>query len=402
MKEITPQEGMPMWGYAFYHDALSKGVLDPLYANALVIQLGGKKLAIVSLDLGRPPAEWVLREIRQRIKAAVGIEYSFIAASHTHHGPVLELSDEKGKGKGRFDAALRYYVFLENAIVDVILEANRNVRPATMATGKKKLTDFNLNRQSLLDSPPSDRDVTVMRFDDSSGKPFAVLVNFAAHPTMVPEDLMKFSADYVGVLKQIVAEKLGVNVLFMQGAAGDQAAMGHGDYQSFGRDLAREVIALVTNLPPADTNAPSLELREKDFQFSSRVNLADRTTRRQANAEFFPELIANYAAEYANGVHPRLTVAELNHEIAFVGVSGEFFSEHSLRLKERARMKNLFFFGYCNGYDGYFPTIESIAEGGYGTDEISAFTEVGAGEEMMDTALLWLYEMRGEIKPAEH
>src|SRR5215471_3378829 len=122
-RDITPHEPLPMWGYGARHDALSVGTLDPLYAVALVIQAGDKKIAIVGLDLGRAPAERSLQNIRKRIKAEAGIEYSMIAGSHTHHGPVLELSNEDGKGKGRFDAALRYYVQMEDGIVAAILEA---------------------------------------------------------------------------------------------------------------------------------------------------------------------------------------------------------------------------------------------------------------------------------------
>src|SRR5579859_1100531 len=97
--DITPREPVPMWGYGARHDALSNGVLDPLYAEALVIDAAGKKLAIVGLDLGRSPAERSQQAIRKRIRDDAGIEFSFIAGSHTHHGPVLELSDEDGKGK---------------------------------------------------------------------------------------------------------------------------------------------------------------------------------------------------------------------------------------------------------------------------------------------------------------
>src|SRR6185436_19035976 len=102
-RDVTPKEAVPMWGYGARHDALSTGVLDPLYAAALVIQTGTNKLAIVGLDLGRAPAEKSLQTIRQRIKTEAGIDYSFISGSHTHHGPVLELSDAEGKGKGKFD-----------------------------------------------------------------------------------------------------------------------------------------------------------------------------------------------------------------------------------------------------------------------------------------------------------
>jgi hypothetical protein len=88
-----------MWGYGDRHDALSVGMLDPLYADALVIEAGGKKIAIVGLDLGRAPAEASLQRIRQRIKEQAGIENSIIAGSHTHHGPVLELTDRGGQGQ---------------------------------------------------------------------------------------------------------------------------------------------------------------------------------------------------------------------------------------------------------------------------------------------------------------
>src|SRR5712692_8661436 len=90
-RDITPQEPVPMWGYGARHDALSTGILDPLFAGALVLDVAGKKLAIVGLDLGRAPAERSLQVIRKRIKDDANIEYSFIAGSHTHNGPVLEL-----------------------------------------------------------------------------------------------------------------------------------------------------------------------------------------------------------------------------------------------------------------------------------------------------------------------
>jgi neutral ceramidase len=112
-RDITPKEPVPMWGYGGRRASLSEGILDPLFADALVIQAGKVKLAIVGLDLGRSPSERSLERIRREIKSRAGIEHSFIAGSHTHHGPVLELTDEEGKGRGKFDATLRYYQQLE-------------------------------------------------------------------------------------------------------------------------------------------------------------------------------------------------------------------------------------------------------------------------------------------------
>src|SRR5437667_1106343 len=273
-RDITPSEALPMWGYGARHDTLSAGKLDPLYATALVIEAGTNKLAIVGLDLGRAPSEKSLQNIRQRIKTEAGIEYSFIAGSHTHHGPVLELSDQDGKGKGKFDAAIRYYQQLDEGIVAAIGEANSKLTPARMATGSVKLDGFNRNRHTRIEPKPVDRELAVMRFHDLSGKPIAVLVNFAAHPTLVPASALKFSADYVGALKAAVEKELGGTAVFMQGASGDLSANPAPEtgYQAFGQALGREVVKLASSVATRDVAHPTLVVREERFQFASRAD----------------------------------------------------------------------------------------------------------------------------------
>jgi len=135
-RDVTPKEPVPMWGYGERHAALSTGTLDPLFASAVVLQAGDNKLAIVGLDLGRSPSEMTIQNIRSRIMKKAGIQHSFIAGSHTHHGPVLELTDEDGKGKGKFDAALRYYQELEDGIVAAILEADSKLVSAGLPRGR--------------------------------------------------------------------------------------------------------------------------------------------------------------------------------------------------------------------------------------------------------------------------
>lgn len=399
-RDITPQEPVPMWGYGARHDLLSAGTLDPLHAAAVVIQAGDKKLAIVGLDLGRSPSEKSLQNIRQRIKAEAGIEYSFIAGSHTHHGPVLELSDEAGKGKGRFDAALRYYQQLEDAIVAAIVEADQSLVPAKLATGAVELDGFNRNRHTQQPLKPVDRTLAVMRLDDASGQPLAVLINFTGHPTSLPAKELKFSADYVGAMKATVEKEFGGTAIFMQGASGDMSINKgeHADHVGFGQALGREAVKLASSLQPAPVEKPSLVVREERFRFDSRSDLNNPLVRAAYSFAFFPELVANFTEEYADGIRPRLTVALLNGDIALVGASGEFFCQHAIRLRERTRVERLFFFGYCNGYHQYFPTIEAAAEGGYGADNQVAPVAVGAGEQLMNTALTWLYQMQGKLK----
>ena len=400
-RDITPQEPVPMWGYGERHAELSHGTLDPLQAAAVVVQVGSRKLAIVGLDLGRSPSEKSLQRIRDRIKSEAGIEHSFIAGSHTHHGPVLELSDEKGKGKGRFDAAIRYYQQMEDGIVAAIVEADKSIVPVKLAAGASDIDGFNRNRHTKLQPPPVDRTLAVLRFDDAAtDKPIAILVNFTGHPTSISAKTLEFSADYVGAMKRTVEKEFGGTAIFMQGASGDISINkgAHGDHVAFGQALGREVMKLASSLKPVIADKPSLEVKEDRFRFDSRADLNNPLVRVAYSVAFFPELVANFIEEYADGVRPRLTVALLNGDIALVGASGEFFCQHAMRLRERARTGQLFFFGYCNGYHQYFPTIEAAAEGGYGADNQVAPAEVGAGERLMNTALTWLFQMQGKLK----
>src|SRR5579883_968642 len=118
--DITPPTGFAMWGYAARKDQPSLGVRDPLRARALVLAAGDKRLALVSLDLGRAPTRSSMAVIRQRLKSA-GIDQLFLVASHTHHGPVLELDNWPSKENS-------YVRQLEQKLAEVILNAAKTLK----------------------------------------------------------------------------------------------------------------------------------------------------------------------------------------------------------------------------------------------------------------------------------
>jgi neutral ceramidase len=394
--DITPPLGFAMWGYSARHDQASVGVLDPLMARAVVLSAGKESIAIVSLDLGRAPTRQSMAAIRKKIKEAAGIEHIFLVASHTHHGPVIELDNWPQPNNS-------YVRQLEEKLASVIIDAVKTRRPARIGVASRQVT-LNRNRHSRLPDPPVDRELLVLRVEDGSGKPLAHLVNFAAHPTMHPSRLLKFSADYPGAMARLVEKETGVPCLFLQGAAGDlsaNAGLTPGP-EKFGQALGREVLDLAKNIRCTIGKDTTLLCREHDFTFGKRVDLGNPLVRAAYARAFFKELIDFYVEEYRAAVRPHLSTALLDGRIGFVGVSGEFFSSHALRLKKRARLDHLLFFGYCNDYHQYFPTIEAAAEGGYGADPQVAVAEVGAGERMMDRALMDLYEMRGKIRPARN
>jgi hypothetical protein len=398
-KDITPPPGIPMWGYGARHDSPSTGMLDPLMAKAIVIAAGDDKVALVGIDLGRGPTEVMMKAIRREIAARAGIRHVLITGSHTHHGPVIELVDEPGLGKGKFDAAVAYSRKLPELLIEVILNAEKDKRPARIGVATESV-NMNRNRHTKRVPTVTDPMLAVLRLDDQAGKPIAVLVNFAAHPVMTQEKLLKYSADYPGFLKNKVEDALATKCVFMQGAAGDMSPNpvgGPWEPRSFGESVADHVIALARSANTETPAHPSVKGIVDTFHFKTRVDLKDKSVSGIFERAYFPEITHTYVKLYGDELTAELNTVLLNGEIALVGGSGEFFCNHANRLKARSYLKHTLFFGYCNGHGLYFPTIEAASEGGYGADPGVSLVELGGPERMMDKALLNIYTLQGKF-----
>src|SRR5215471_5616730 len=84
--DITPPLGIPMWGYS-NRKGPATGTLDPLCARVLVLEAGTTRLALVTVDLGRPVGPGSLKWLREKTRNEVS--YVVVAASHTHSGPTI-------------------------------------------------------------------------------------------------------------------------------------------------------------------------------------------------------------------------------------------------------------------------------------------------------------------------
>jgi hypothetical protein len=398
-RDITPQSPTPMWGYGDRHAMLSQGVSDPLFAKAVVLEVGDERLAIVGMDIGRGPTTAMMEQIRKAVVEKAGVGHVMISGSHTHHGPVIELTDHEGFGKGKFDDAVAYAKRLPELLTEAIVEAKNNVVPARIGVAKKNL-ELNRNRHTKRTPKPTDPMLAVIRLDDLAGKPIALITNFAAHPVTLDTMMLQFSADYPGAMQNRVEKTLGTNCVFMQGAAGDLSPnRGQLSGQQYGESLGDHVIALAQSVETKIPKEPSIRVMENRFRFASRVDFKNPILVVFFERAFFPELVRNYVREFADGIQPELTTALVNQELALVGASGEFFCNHANRLKDRSYVDHTLFFGYCNGHHMYFPTIEAASEGGYGGDATVSPVQIGAGEQMMNQALINIYTMLGKFPP---
>src|SRR3954471_24439477 len=65
--DVTPPTGFPTFGYV-RDDAIARGQHTPLYARAIVLQQGARKLALVTTDLGMTPGGLIV-EVAARLAA---------------------------------------------------------------------------------------------------------------------------------------------------------------------------------------------------------------------------------------------------------------------------------------------------------------------------------------------
>jgi hypothetical protein len=419
--DITPPPGLPMYGY-FDRTQLSTGTLDPLYARVLVLEVEGKRLALVTLDLGRvfgPPS---LSGLREELAKTNGISFLLITASHTHAGP--NIIDEYPSNR-----APAWETACLGKIARAVGEACEHLTEARLGTGYgRAYIGYNRRRvypdgtvtmfwsnPDKVPTSPVDPTVSVLRIDTASGKPLAVLVNYACHPVVFGPDNLEYSADYVGVMARTVEESFGSATdgsplcLFLQGGDGDinpyyattplsADAVKKRDWT--GEQLGLEAARVAQAINTVAASEPSLQFTEDSMTFPVRWNA--QKFRQGMLTTYGPKVYEDHA-DLLNSDNPRrelslpVTAILIDKRIALVGMPGEPFVDFQINWRDRCPVRDAFFVGYANGYLDYFPTIRAAAEGGYGAADSDTYVAVGAGERMVDQALMRIYEMLGRL-----
>jgi hypothetical protein len=410
--DITPPTGVAMWGYAD-RKAPSTGTIDPLYTRVLVLEAGEKRMALVVLDLGRTFGPAALEWLRETARKSSGISYTLVQATHTHAGPVIRDEYPPGSVPAWETAALE-------KIARAIHEASQKLVEVQIGTGHgEAFIGYNRIRvnpdgtvtmfwrnETKVATAPLDPTVSVIRIDTTDGKPLAILANHACHPVVFGWLNLEYSADFPGVTVKTVEEAFGGEplVFFLQGAPGDinpyfstmppeKDPIGRRDWTGIklGEEAARIAKSVRTEASPEG----SLEFAEDLLTF--RLRWDSQKFREGLVASFGPEILESYAPRITPEVSLPVTTVLINERIALMGMPGEPFVEFQMNWRDRCPVRDAFFLGYANGYYGYFPTIRAATMGGYGAASATTWVEVGAGERMVDHALVRVYEMLGRL-----
>lgn len=408
--DITPEPGAPMWGFAA-RNGPSTGALDPLMARVLVLEAGSTRVAIVTLDLGRTFGEAAIAQVREHVQRSSGVSYVFMAASHTHSGPVIldEYEEKPVWETGALAKIEKAIADGANHLTDATLGAGYGIayvghNRLKLNRGDHSVTWFDRNPEKVPTSP-MDPTVAVLRVDGADGKPIAILANYACHPVVLGADNREYSADFPGAMAKTVQDALGSNVvaMFLQGGDGDinpyyavtplqEDAVRWKNWT--GDELGKEVVRVAKTIRTTPADA-SLQYVEDPINFKLRW---DPAKFREGMAAIFGK---DFEKQFGPPVRGRmdLPVATIliNKEIAIIGLAGEPFVDLQSDWRSRNPLRKTFFVGYANGYHGYFPTIDQTTYGGYGTASVTTWVEPGAGERMVQHSLIQLYTLLGQL-----
>lgn len=208
---ISPPVGSWMGGYL--PAPRSTGVHDDVHVRCLVMSdSAGASYAMISLEI----VGLFKADVDKMISAASqksGIpESNFLVGSiHTHKGP-----DVMGIWGGMPPAYFRKFY---DAAASCVTDAQASEKPARIVFSEADAGTFNHNRRH--GGAPVDRMLRVMQFRDADDNPFITVVNYAAHPVILPFDASLISADYVGALNAAIEKKTGGASMFFLAAAGD-------------------------------------------------------------------------------------------------------------------------------------------------------------------------------------
>jgi hypothetical protein len=368
-----------MYGY-FDRTQPSTGTLDPLYARVLVLGVEGKRLAVVTLDLGRVFGPSSLAGLRERLTKSSGISFLLITASHTHSGPNIVDEYPANRPPAWETADL-------DKVARAVAETCDHLAQARLGTGYgRAYIGYNRRRvfpdgtvsmfwsnPDKIPTSPVDPTVSVLRIDTAVGQPIAIVVNYACHPVVFGPDNLEYSADFVGVMARNVEEAMGNAsggsplCLFLQGGDGDinpyyattplaEGAVKARDWT--GEQLGAEAARVAKTINTVPISQPSLQFTEDSLTFPVRW---DAQKFRQGMLATYGQRAYEDHADLLDSANPRrelsvpVATVLINRTIALVGLPGEPFVDFQMNWRDRCPVREAFFVGYANGYLDYFP-----------------------------------------------
>lgn len=445
--------GLPVQSNGSMTPRLADSVHDDLQARCLVLDNGDSKVALVVCDSCMIPRE-VFDSAKQLASHETGIPAKHIlcSATHTHSGVSVAAVFQSEVEK-------EYSELLAQRISEGIIQADAQREPARIGwalghapqhvfnrrwflrPGVKNGDPFNRGNDQVRMNPPSnDRDllrpagptdpqVPILAVQSLDGHPIAVWANYSLHYVGgIPGNAL--SADYFGEFARQFESQLSksgqttptgkppVVIAMTNGTSGDVNNVNF--YSGSGLQSPFEQIRLVaSDLAQAAHIAYQrvdyqdwipLVVKEEEVEVGVRKpTSAEVATAKKVLVDAgsppwstLPAIYANETvqlAEYPETVKLKLQVIRLG-DLGVAAIPCETFVETGLALKSRSSLQPMFTIELANGYNGYLPTPQQHALGGYETWRAkSSYLAVDAEPQIVSTLLRLLDEASSDGSP---
>jgi len=395
------------------------GVLDHLYARAIVLDNGAATAALVTVDAGGIP-DPLWQTVSQSIAKDLAIPATnvLLTATHTH----------SAGGQRGPDYAQK--------IVEAVRLARQRLAPARVGYGTGE-SYINVNRQIIdpktgrwWEGPnregPSDKTVAVLKFETVSGEPIAVYYNYAVHGVITGQ-LDQVSGDIPGATSRYIEESFDDKVVavWSNGAGGDQNPIYYQqtydlrdirtkEYASRGIDISNAmppggqglnrndpVVARLMNQQRQMASSMGQFLGEEVLyvtrgiaRLDSVVPIAAATTNVTCpGRERTNEGRAGFEGTYKDAAPVDIRLGLLRVGDVMIGaVNGEVFNPIAQRLKRESPFKATMMTTLTNGSarSGYIPDDESY--GKYPFEVLSSRLKPGCAETAIVNGILGLID----------
>jgi neutral ceramidase len=394
-------------------DRQAKGANDPLMARCIVLDDGQSPLAIVVCDSCMIPRE-IMDAAKQRAAQATGIPAShmLVSATHTHEAVTVA-------GVFQSEPEPAYIEFLTGRIAEAIEAAWKARQPARIAWGSAHAPGQLFNRRWFTQpgvvnedpfgnttdvvkmnpgfdkkrlrepSGPIDPEVGIISLQTVEGRPLALFANYSLHYVGdAPPEML--SGDYFGVFAERMAARMatpGFVAVMSNATSGNinNIDYGSGKPREKKGTLEQSTLVALTVIDAIEKVLPTLKYSQDvtlkavqtEVELGVRLPTAEdlaRAEERLAKAGPGPysDIKDIYAretrllAQYPPTVKALLQAFRIG-EMAIVSSPCETFCETGLAIKAASPLKPTFVVELANGYNGYLPTPEHHAWGGYET-----------------------------------
>ncbi|MFH1921201.1 MAG: hypothetical protein ABIP48_15135 [Planctomycetota bacterium] len=374
----------------------STGVHDDLWARALVLAEGEKRVAILTLDyLGFDftYSDVLLASVSQASGIPPG--HIMINCSHSHNAP---LTLPWGPWEKHKDKA--FHEMLPCKLAEITKRACDRLQPARVRY-QREPTQIGFNRRmptggGVVMAPNPHGAVLpwvdVLQIEGLHSERIAVLLSHAAHPVIVHGASTLITADYPGFAVAALRKSQGGAGVYMfaQGCCGNingfplrggidaAAAAGRDLADAAGRTLKAEggfvdgsplrvfscELALPLAPPPSVAECERMLAEEKDaLRKEMLTNLLDIARGGQRHTKEF-----------------RIRAFALGDQLCILGLSHEMFAEYGQFVNQVSPFEHNMVFGYTNGVECYVGTEKDYLlgdRGGYETSPKGAALRYG-------------------------